>query len=62
MFDKGVNLLESLGVHFIITNPDNLWSNAMFMELGQISFKLLFLNYVQVSQDLKKSMKRKMPK
>lgn len=49
-----VNLLESLGIHFIILiSPDNLKSQAILMELGQILFRLLFLYYIAVSQDLK---------
>lgn len=51
---EGVNLLKSLGIHFIILiNPDNLRSQSIFMEPDQISFRLLFLYCVRIIQDLK---------
>ena len=51
---EGVNLLKPLGIHFIILiNPDNLRSQSIFMEPDQISFRLLFLYCVWISQDLK---------
>lgn len=55
----GVNLLESLGIHFIILmSPDNLRAQAILMELGQLLFKLLFLHCIPVSQDLNQVKKK----
>lgn len=51
---EGVNLLKSLGIHFIILiNLDNLKSQSIFMEPDQIWFRLLFLYCIRISQDLK---------
>lgn len=46
---SGVNLLESLGIHFIILiNPDNLRTHTIFMELGQVLVRHLFLHYISI--------------
>lgn len=46
---SGVNLLESLGIHFIILiNPDNLRTHTIFMELGQALVRPLFLHSISV--------------